>query len=144
MSIDVTERKQAENALQQTLADLTHSNEDLQQFAYVASHDLQEPLRNVAGCLHLLEKKYKSRLDAEADQYIYYAVEGAARMKALILDLLAYSRITTRGKPSERVDCERILDQTIRNLRSSIAEAGAVITRDPLPTIPADDTQVLP
>ena len=143
MGIDITERKQAENALQQTLADLTHSNEDLQQFAYVASHDLQEPLRNVAGCLQLLEKKYRRQLDAEADEYIYYAVEGAARMKALILDLLAYSRIVTRGKPSEWTDCERILDQAIENLRSSIAEAGAVITRDPLPTIRADDTQIL-
>ena len=106
---DITERKRAEE-------DLTRSNEDLQQFAYVASHDLQEPLRNVASCLQMLEKKYKNKLDADADQYIHYAVEGAVRMKALILDLLAYSRVATRGKPPERIDCEQILDRTVKNL----------------------------
>ena len=133
---DITDRKRAEE-------ELTRSNEDLQQFAYVASHDLQEPLRNVASCLQLLEKKYKNNLDAKADQLIHYAVESSVRMKALIQDLLAYSRIATKGKPPQRVDCELILDQTVKNLRSAISEAGAVITHDPLPTIPADDAQLL-
>ena len=133
---DITDRKRAEE-------ELIRSNEDLQQFAYVASHDLQEPLRNVASCLQLLEKKYKNNLDAKADQYIHYAVESSVRMKALIQDLLAYSRIGTKGKPPEQTDCEQLLDQTVKNLRSAITEAGAVITHDPLPTIPADDTQLL-
>lgn len=142
MGIDITERKKAEAGLQQTLADLTRSNEDLQQFAYVASHDLQEPLRNVASCLQLLEKKYKNNLDAKADELIHYAVESSVRMKTLIQDLLAFSRIVTKGKPPQRVDCEEILNQTVKNLRSSISEAGAVITHDPLPTILADDAQL--
>jgi light-regulated signal transduction histidine kinase (bacteriophytochrome) len=108
----------------------------------VASHDLQEPLRNVASCLQLLEKKYKNELDAQADQYIYHAVESSVRMKALILDLLAYSRVGTTGKPPQQVDCEQILDQTVKNLRSAISETGAVITHDPLPTVLADDVQL--
>jgi signal transduction histidine kinase len=143
MGIDITERKQAEDALNQTLADLTRSNADLEKFAYVASHDLQEPLRNVAGCLQLLEQKYKNNLDAQADQYIGYAIEGAVRMKALVQDLLAYSRIGTRGRPVEQVDCQQILSRTIANLRPAIADAGAVIAHDPLPTVLADDTQLL-
>jgi signal transduction histidine kinase len=136
IDIDITVRKRVEE-------ELIRSNLDLQQFAYVASHDLQEPLRNVTGCLQLLEKKYKNKLDADADQYIHYAVEGAVRMKALILDLLEYSRIATKGKPSEPTECDRILAEAIENLKSAITEAGAVITHDPLPTIPADDTQLL-
>jgi PAS domain S-box-containing protein len=140
---DITTRRQAEVTLQETLADLARSNADLQQFAYVASHDLQEPLRNVASCLQMLEKDYKNKLDADADQYIHYAVDGAVRMKALILDLLAYSRVATKGKPSIRVDCEQTLDRTLNNLGAAISEAGAVITHDPLPTVFADDTQLL-
>jgi PAS domain S-box-containing protein len=150
---DITERKRAEleiKRMNETLefkvaertAELTRSNADLQQFAYVASHDLQEPLRNVASCLQLLEKKYKNELDAQADQYIYHAVESSVRMKALILDLLAYSRVGTTGKPPQQVDCEQILDQTVKNLRSAISETGAVITHDPLPTVLADDVQL--
>ncbi len=133
---DITERKRAEE-------ELTRSNEDLQQFAYVASHDLQEPLRNVASCLQLLEKEYRDKLDPTADQYIHYSVEGAVRMKALILDLLAYSRVATKGRPPERTDCELVLDLALQNLHSAIAETGAVITRDPLPTILGDGGQLL-
>jgi light-regulated signal transduction histidine kinase (bacteriophytochrome) len=143
MGIDITEHNQAEAALKQTLADLTRSNEDLQQFAYVASHDLQEPLRNVASCLQMLEKKYKNNLGADADQYIHHAVESSVRMKSLILDLLAFSRIGTKGKPAEPTDCEEIVDQTVKNLRAAISEAGAVITYAQLPAIRADDTQLL-
>jgi PAS domain S-box-containing protein len=151
---DISERKQAEleiRELNESLeikvvertADLTRSNQDLQQFAYVASHDLQEPLRNVASCLQLLEQKYKNKLDAQADQYIHYAVDSAVRMKALIQDLLTYSRIATKGKSPEPIDCERILDHTMKNLRSSISATGAAITHDSLPTVLADDTQLL-
>ncbi len=133
---DISDRKRAEE-------ELIRSNEDLQQFAYVASHDLQEPLRNVASCLQLLEKDYKSQLGADADQYIHYAVDSATRMKTLIQDLLAYSRVVTKGKAPERVECEQVLDRTKMSLGLAIAEAGAVITHDPLPTIYADDTQLL-
>lgn len=133
---DITDRRKVEE-------ELVRSNEDLQQFAYVASHDLQEPLRNVASCLQMLEKKYKSNLDADADKLIHYAVESSVRMKALILDLLAYSRVGTRGAPFRPVDCERTLVQVMRNLAASISETGAMITYDPLPTISADGTQLL-
>jgi PAS domain S-box-containing protein len=133
---DITARKRAEE-------DLIRSNADLQQFAYVASHDLQEPLRNVASCVQMLEKKYNNKLDADADQYIRYAVEGAARMKVLIQELLAYSRVGTRGKRPEPADCEQVLARTLNNLKPAISEAGAVITHDQLPTILADDTQLL-
>jgi PAS domain S-box-containing protein len=133
---DVSDRKRAEE-------ELIRSNEELQQFAYVASHDLQEPLRNVASCLQMLEKKYKNKLDSTADEYIHHAVDSSVRMKALILDLLAYSRIGTERTPPQPIDCEQILDQTARNLRAVVADAGAVITHDPLPTIPADETQLL-
>ena len=147
---DITEREHMRDllesrALELAIAneDLRRSNRDLQQFGYVASHDLQEPLRNIASCLQLLEKKYKNKLDADADQLIHYAVESSVRMKALILDLLAYSRVATRGKPPSRIDFEQILDHTVKNLRSAISEAGAVITHDPLPTIFGDDSQLL-
>jgi len=142
MGIDITERKHAEDALKETLADLTRSNADLAQFAYVASHDLQEPLRNIASCVQVLEKKYKHRLDADADQYIQYAVESAVRMKALIQALLVYSRIGAKGKRFGPADCEKILDRTVTDLRSAISEAGAVITHDPLPAIHADAAQL--
>ncbi len=133
---DITDRKRAEE-------ELIRSNQDLQQFAYVASHDLQEPLRNVASCLQMLQKKYSNELDAQADQYIEYAVEGSVRMKDLILDLLAYSHIGTRAKPYEPTDCEQILAEAVKNLRSAVTETRAVITHDPLPTLPADGTQLL-
>ncbi len=159
--VDITDRKRAEEELQKahdelelrvrqrteelqfSNAELQRSNADLQQFAYVASHDLQEPLRNVASCLQMLEKGYKNKLDATADQYINYAVEGAVRMKALILDLLEYSRVATKGKPPARIDSEKVLDSTLKNLHPAIAETGAVITHDRLPTIIGDDAQLL-
>ncbi len=116
MGIDITERNHAMSALKQTLTDLTRSNEDLQQFAYVASHDLQEPLRNVASCLQMLEKKYKNKLGRDADQYIRYAVESSVRMKSLIQDLLAYSRVASKVKPRERIDCEQLLERDAEKL----------------------------
>ncbi|MEJ2719282.1 MAG: GAF domain-containing protein, partial [Deltaproteobacteria bacterium] len=136
VGIDITE-------LKQTLAELTRSNAELEQFAYVASHDLQEPLRNVSGCLQLLEKKYQNTLGSDADQYIRYAVDSGVRMKELIQDLLAYSRIGTRGKPPAPTNCEEILQRAQSNLESASSQAGASITHDPLPTVLGDDTQLL-
>ena len=133
---DISDIKRAEE-------ELIRSNQDLQQFAYVASHDLQEPLRNVASCLQLLEKEYKNKLGANADQYIHYAIESSVRMKSLILDLLAYSRVATRGKAPEPVDCQQLLDRTVDNLGVAISEAGAVITHGPLPKVYGDDAQLL-
>jgi PAS domain S-box-containing protein len=140
---DITKRKQTEAVLKQALADLIRSNADLEQFAYVASHDLQEPLRNVASCMHMLEKGYKNKLGPEADQYIHYAVESAMRMKGLIQDLLTYSRIGTKGKGLAPTNCEHALDEALKNLRSAISGAGAEITHDALPTILADDAQMV-
>lgn len=142
MGIDITERNKAEATLKQTLADLTRSNADLEQFAYVASHDLQEPLRNVASCMQMLEKGYKAKLGPDADQLMHYAVDSVARMKALIQDLLAYSRISTKGNPPGETDSEMIFEQTLSNLRSAIRETGAVVTHDVLPVVMADPAQL--
>jgi PAS domain S-box-containing protein len=133
---DITERKYMEE-------ELIRSNKDLQQFAYVASHDLQEPLRNVATCLQMLEKRYKNNLDAEADKLIHYAVEASVRMKALILDLLEYSRVATRQEPQKLVNCEKALDQCMKNLKAAVSESGARITHDPLPSIFGNYSQLL-
>jgi PAS domain S-box-containing protein len=143
MGIDITERKQAEDALRETLADLTRSNRDLEYFAYVASHDLQEPLRNVASTLQMLEKRQKGKLDGESSQLIYYAVDSARKMKALITDLLTYSRLTTRGKPFQAVDIQNVLDQSLHNVKSLIVERGAEVTHDEMPTVMGDATQLL-
>jgi signal transduction histidine kinase len=121
---------------------LLEKNTELEQYAYVASHDLQEPLRMVASYLQLLERRYKGKLDADADKYIGYAVDGAMRMQKLIVDLLAFSRVSTRGKDPEPVDCETALGHSLANLELAIKESGAVITRDPLPTVLVDPTQL--
>ncbi|MBD2490554.1 GAF domain-containing protein [Aulosira sp. FACHB-615] len=122
--------------------ELARSNSELEQFAYVASHDLQEPLRMVTSYLQLLERKYSSQLDATADQFINYAVDGARRMQNLINDLLNYSRVTTRGQPFVEVDCGEIVEQAIANLKFAIEDSGAEITYDHLPTITADPIQL--
>jgi PAS domain S-box-containing protein len=140
---DITERKQAEMVLKQTLLDLTRSNEDLEQFAYVASHDLQEPLRNVSSCVQLLEKEYRGKLSPDADQLIRYAIESVVRMKALIQDLLTYSRISTQGKTFQSTNCEETLHYAMENLSSSITQSKAIITHDPFPVISADATQLM-
>lgn len=123
--------------------ELTQSNAELQQFAYIASHDLQEPLRMVTSYLQLLERRYKDHLDESANDFIRYAVEGAARMKTLINDLLAYSRIETQGKSFQHVDCNEILKQAIANLKIAIEDNQAVITWDDLPEVMADNTQLI-
>jgi light-regulated signal transduction histidine kinase (bacteriophytochrome) len=123
-------------------AELARSNADLQQFAYVASHDLQEPLRAVSSFSQLLARRYQGKLDSDADDFIAFMVEGATRMQILINDLLAFSRIGTRGNPFASVDCENILQAAKENLSVAIAESGAVITHDPLPALVADQTQL--
>jgi light-regulated signal transduction histidine kinase (bacteriophytochrome)/HAMP domain-containing protein len=128
--------------LQQRIADLQRSNSELEQFAYVASHDLQEPLRMITGYTQLLAKRYKGRLDPDADNYIGFAVDGAKRMQALIEALLNYSRVGTRAKPRARTDCEAVLRSTLAGLRLAIEQSGAVITHDPLPNVMADESQI--
>ncbi|MFQ6080820.1 MAG: ATP-binding protein [Candidatus Bathyarchaeia archaeon] len=140
---DITERKRAEAKLEQTMAELARSNAELEQFAYIASHDLQEPLRMVASYVQLLARRYKGKLDADADEFIAYAMDGANHMQRMINDLLAYSRVGTRGKPFEPTDCAAVLDQALANLQVAIEESGAVITHDPLPTVMADFSQLV-
>jgi light-regulated signal transduction histidine kinase (bacteriophytochrome) len=123
--------------------ELARSNHDLEQFAYVSSHDLQEPLRMVASFVELLGAQYKGKLDDKADQYIGYAVEGAKRMQALIKDLLEYSRVNTRGRAFVPTDCEALLVKVQANLRLMIEESGAIIEHRPLPTVLADETQLM-
>ncbi len=140
---DITERKEMESLLRQWAEDLSRSNADLEHFAYVASHDLQEPLRTVVSALQMLEKQHKGKLGEDSDQLIDYAVDGAKRMKALIIDLLAYSRLTTRGHPFGAADAQEVLDQSLRNLRSLIDERGAQITHDQMPRVLGDSSQLL-
>jgi len=158
--LDISDRKQAEAALKRmneeleikvqertaelnkTNADLTRSNQELEQFAYVASHDLQEPLRAVSGYTQLLAKGYTHQLDEAGQQYAAYVIEGAARMQQLIQDLLEYSRVGTRDLVFTAVDCNAVLKRVLDNLQVAIADNNATITYDPLPTITADKTQL--
>lgn len=122
--------------------DLARSNAELQQFAYVASHDLQEPLRMVASFTQLLAKRYRNKLDDDARDFINYAVDGATRMQTLIGDLLSYSRVGTQGKPLEPTRCDMVMDRVLDSLKLAVEETGAVITRDRLPIILADPVQI--
>ena len=122
--------------------DLVRSNEDLEQFAYVASHDLQEPLRMITGYLQLLADRYTGQLDEKADKYIAYAVDGAERMSGLIRDLLAFSRINTRGEGLQSTDVQEAFDWALRSLGSTIEASGAAVTHDPLPTVRGDKSQL--
>ncbi|MHA3772147.1 ATP-binding protein [Verrucomicrobiota bacterium sgz303538] len=139
---DITDRRNDEKKLRDTATHLAESNADLAQFAYVASHDLQEPLRAVAGCVQLLQERYADKLDEPANQLINHAVEGARRMHTLIEDLLAYSRVGTEGKPFESIDSSAILAGVIANLEAVIREHDAEITHEELPTVMADPTQM--
>ncbi len=140
---DITERKQFEQALEEQAKVLERSNAELEQFAYVASHDLQEPLRMVASYVQLLARRYKDRLDQDADEFIGFAVDGASRMQDLINDLLAYSRVTRITKPFESTDCEAVLHAVLVNLQWTAEENHARITHDPLPTLMADESQLV-
>ena len=148
--LDITERKDAEQALaeqarklQQAMEELQRSNAELEQFAYVASHDLQEPLRMVASYCQLLQRRYQAKLDQNANEFIGFAVEGAKRMQSLINDLLLYSRVGTQGKPLVPTSLDQVLGHALANLSLAIEEAKAEIVHDPLPTVSGDQTQLL-
>ncbi|MFA5353592.1 MAG: ATP-binding protein, partial [Thermodesulfovibrionales bacterium] len=139
---DISERKSLEERLKKYTGELERSNRDLEQFAYIASHDLQEPLRRITSFTELLAKKYRGRLDEKADSYIEFIKGGTARMGVLITDLLAYSRLSTRAKEFETTDSCVLLEKVLTDLSLLIEESGAVITYDQLPTVMADDTQL--
>jgi two-component system, chemotaxis family, sensor kinase Cph1 len=141
--IDVTERKAAEEALQKMARELERSNEALKDFAMVASHDLQEPLRMVSGFMELLKVRYKARLDKEAGEYIEFAVGGAKRMSRMLSDLLTWSRVTTRGQQLAPAECKRAFEDACANLKVLIEENGAKVTAEPLPKVSADATQLM-
>jgi len=140
---DIRKRKEAERRVQQTLEEVERSNRELEQFAYVASHDLQEPLRMVASFTQLLEKRYADQLDDTAREYIAFAVDGANRMQNLINALLMYSRVGTRGNPFAPTDCSEVLAQAVINVKSQVDETQALITNDTLPTVTADADQLV-
>jgi light-regulated signal transduction histidine kinase (bacteriophytochrome) len=139
---DITERKRAEESLKEKTEELARSNRDLEQFAYVASHDLQEPLRMVTNYVQLLARRYKSKLDPDADDFINFAVDGAIRMWRLINDLLTYSRVGTQNKGLKSTDCETVLKHSLDNLKIAIEENEAIITHDSLPTVMGDHLQL--
>jgi PAS domain S-box-containing protein len=149
IAMDVTERKEAQEVLkhadirERRSVELKRSNDELQQFAYIAAHDLQEPLRMVASYTQLLAQRYKGRLDSDADEFIAYAVDGAHRMQLLIADLLAYCRVGTRGKELHETSSEAALEEALLNLQGAIQESGGAVTHDPLPTVVADGAQLV-
>jgi PAS domain S-box-containing protein len=140
---DISVRKAAEIEIRLKVDELKRSNEELGHFAYIASHDLQEPLRMVASYTQLLSKRYKGRLDADADEFIGFAVDGASRMQRLIEDLLAFSRVASDGNDLLDTSSEYALEQALMNLHEAIKDSGAVVTHDPLPRVQADDTQLV-
>jgi light-regulated signal transduction histidine kinase (bacteriophytochrome) len=132
---EVAARREAQAALER-------SNAELEQLAYVASHDMQEPLRMVASYLQLVAKRYQGRLDADADEFIGYAVDGAKRLQTLINDLLAYSRVGTKGRPFEPTDCAQVVDTALMHLQVAVAEAGAQVHVGAMPTVSGDALQL--
>lgn len=136
------ERKRAEQELGERAEELSRSNHELETFAYVASHDLQEPLRMIASYTQLLARRYQGKLDADADEFIGFAVDGANRMQQLIQDLLAYSRVTTQGKTLELVESQKACDDALANLRRSIEDCDAVVKVENLPPVFGDATQL--
>jgi PAS domain S-box-containing protein len=140
---DISVRNAAEADLLHKVEELNRSNEELGQFAYIASHDLQEPLRMVASYTQLLSRRYTGKLDSDADEFIAYAVDGATRMQRLIQDLLAYSRVGTKGKNLLNTSSEDALRHALSNLRGAIEESGALVTHDLLPEVMADEMQLV-
>jgi len=140
---DVTEQKRSEEKLKKLSDELARSNTDLEQFAYAASHDLQEPLRVVAGFINLLAKRYKGKLDDKATEFIGFAIEGTKRMQALIKDLLDYSQAGTSSRGFEPADCMSALHKAVFNLQAAIKEGGATLTYDDLPPVMADHSQLI-
>ncbi len=139
---DITERRNSERQVLRVTEELKRSNTELQQFAYVASHDLQEPLRMISSYMQLLGKRYKGRLDSDADEFIAFALDGCSRMKGLILDLLAYSRAGGQKAPLRHTSCQDALDAALANLSGALEDNGAIVTHDSLPSIIADHTQI--
>ncbi|MEN6342809.1 MAG: PAS domain-containing protein, partial [Methanospirillum sp.] len=139
---DITEQKEAEEALREYAENLARSNEDLERFAYVSSHDLQEPLRSIVSFSQLLERRYRGQLGQDADEYIDFIVEGGTRMQTLIQDLLAYSRVNTTRQQIARTDAEDVFAEAVRSLDVSLLEAEATLTHDPLPVVMADPIQL--
>ena len=139
---DITTRKDAEAHLVQNVKELNRSNEELEQFAYVTSHDLQEPLRMVASYTQLLSRRYKGKLDSDADEFIAFAVDGANRMQRLIQDLLTFSRVGKKGQDLLDISSDDALQQAILNLRGAIEESGAIVTRGPMPEVKANETEL--
>jgi PAS domain S-box-containing protein len=142
MGIDISERKRAEQALQERTAELTRSNAELEQFAYVASHDLQEPLRAVATYTQLLAQRYSDQLDDDAEGIIGRVTNAVHRMQTLIQDLLTYSRVDTRASDFRMVSCETVLQEVLDNLQTAVTETAAKVSHDPLPTVLADEVQL--
>jgi PAS domain S-box-containing protein len=139
---DISARKRMEEAIRANSEKLARSNEELERFAYVASHDLQEPLRMVASFTQLLGQRYSGRLDETADRYIHYAVDGAKRMQELIADLLAYSRVNSKELDLRQTDCQAVVLEAMRNLEVAIKESGASVDWDPLPALWVDQGQL--
>jgi signal transduction histidine kinase len=142
LDAEVKERRRAEEELRRHTDELQRSNRELGQFAYVASHDLQEPLRAISGCVQLLAQRYRDKLDGRANELIEHTVSGALRMQALINDLLSYSRVSTRARPFEMCDVSEPLRQALANLEFAAKEASATVTSDPMPVASIDPTQL--
>ncbi len=139
---EIAVRKEAEDEVRETAQELARSNGELEQFAYVASHDLQEPLRMVASYVDLLSQRYKEQLDEKAQRWIGFAVDAATRMKQLINDLLEFSRVSTRGKEFAKVDCDKVFSTVLANLQQVILESGGAVSRGELPAVLGDVVQV--
>ncbi len=140
---DITDLKHAEMQLAARNEELLRSNDDLEQFAYIASHDLQEPLRMVASFAQLFARRYQGTLDERGEKYLGYVVDGAYRMQQLIDDLLKYSRVGTRGQSLVPVNCNQVVTQALLHLQVSLDETGAQVKTENLPTLRADETQLL-
>ncbi len=140
---DISFKKESEEVLQRVMENLERSNHELEQFAYVASHDLQEPLRIVASYVQLIERRYADKLDQDARDFIHFAVDGANRMKSLINDLLSFSRVETRGRPPEKTDMNEVMGEALVNLSHYLQEHQALVTHDELPAVWADRGQMV-
>ncbi len=143
LKVELAERKRAEGELQRILAELERSNTELEQFAYVASHDLREPLRMISSFMELVRERSSDRLDEETNEFIQFAIDGSERMQKLIDALLVYSHLGAQAKTFAPTNCDEVLSQTLENLKIKVNESGAEIMADPLPVVMADDVQLL-